>query len=213
MNDEPVPVLALDRRAGHVAPAGAHRAPVAGDDEIVFGSTTLEHLGLHVGDTVTVAAGIHRANLKIVGTATLPSVGIGGGDHTSLGRAVLSYRTMADLVDPGVTSLQTENALCPQALLLDVAHDADGAAVVRRIASANPDGTPGGTYEQPVHARPTSATTTRWARCRSRSRPCSPPPPRIAFLVTLIASVHAERARPRDPAHRSVSRPAGFAPR
>jgi ABC-type antimicrobial peptide transport system permease subunit len=44
----------------------------------------------------------------------------------------------------------SEDALCAQALVFDVAPGSDGGAIARRIASIDPDATPGGTYEQAI---------------------------------------------------------------
>jgi predicted lysophospholipase L1 biosynthesis ABC-type transport system permease subunit len=40
--------------------------------------------------------------------------------------------------------------VCPSAIVFDLRRGAGGDDVVTRLARANPDGTPGGTYEQPV---------------------------------------------------------------
>jgi predicted lysophospholipase L1 biosynthesis ABC-type transport system permease subunit len=135
-----------------------------------------------------------RATLRVVGTTTFPAIGVGGGDHVSLGRgALVTYRTLAELTAPGRTCGEQEEALCPQALVFDVAPGGDGAAIARHISAADPDGTPGGTYEQPV-SRPADiknsdemgsfplALATFLALAAS-----------IAYLVTLAAAVRARR--------------------
>jgi hypothetical protein len=49
--------------------------------EIVLGTKTLEQLDVKIGDTVRSSSG----PLRVVGTATFPTIGIVHGDHTSLG--------------------------------------------------------------------------------------------------------------------------------
>ena len=49
--------------------------------EIVLGTETIDQLHVHIGDTVRSTAG----PLRVVGTATFPTIGVVHGDHTSLG--------------------------------------------------------------------------------------------------------------------------------
>jgi ABC-type antimicrobial peptide transport system permease subunit len=62
-------------------------------NEVVLGAATLAQLHKKLGDTVEVgAAGAPTTRLKIVGTATLPTIGVGGLTHLEMGSgAVLSY--------------------------------------------------------------------------------------------------------------------------
>jgi len=63
-------------------------------NQVVLGSQTLAQLHKQVGDTVEVRAANGRpTTLRIVGTATLPAIGVGGGLHLEIGSgAVLPYR-------------------------------------------------------------------------------------------------------------------------
>ena len=55
-------------------------------NEIVLGTETILDLGKHLGDTVRIRDGSGRIRrLRIVGTATLPTIGIIHGSYTSLG--------------------------------------------------------------------------------------------------------------------------------
>jgi hypothetical protein len=59
-------------------------------DEIVLGAITLGQLHRHVGDTVTVADAVSgAARLRVVGTATMPTVGGTGGPHLEMGIGAL----------------------------------------------------------------------------------------------------------------------------
>jgi predicted lysophospholipase L1 biosynthesis ABC-type transport system permease subunit len=62
----------------------------------------------------------------------------------------MRFDDLADLVAPGAPCGSSEDALCPEALVFDVARGADGSAIAKRIAAVDPDHAPGGTYEQPV---------------------------------------------------------------
>jgi hypothetical protein len=59
--------------------------------EIVLGAATLSQLHKHVGDTVTVSHGgdVAPFQLRVVGTATMPAVGILDGLHSSMGTGAL----------------------------------------------------------------------------------------------------------------------------
>lgn len=79
-------------------------------NQVVLGASTLAQLHKHVGDTVTVGApGTGLTKLQIVGTATLPSIGVVGSSHLEMGSgALLSYtlippkaRNVFDVQQPG----------------------------------------------------------------------------------------------------------------
>ena len=62
-------------------------------NEIVLGTATLHQLHKQVGDSVEVSSGGASTKLRIVGTATLPTIGTGGADHLEMGSgAILSYK-------------------------------------------------------------------------------------------------------------------------
>ena len=54
-------------------------------NETVLGSRTLSQLHKRIGDTLTLGSGPDARKLRIVGTATLPTIGIIHGQYTSLG--------------------------------------------------------------------------------------------------------------------------------
>jgi ABC-type antimicrobial peptide transport system permease subunit len=81
-----------------------------GVNQVVLGASTLAELHKRVGETVTVGGtGGGSATLRIVGTATLPSIGVAGSSHLEMGTgALLSYtlippkaRNVFDVQDPG----------------------------------------------------------------------------------------------------------------
>jgi FtsX-like permease family len=71
-------------------------------NQVVLGAATLAQLKKKLGETVYVDNGASRTKLTIVGTATLPTIGVGGLDHLEMGSgALLSYQ----LIPPGERNL------------------------------------------------------------------------------------------------------------
>ncbi len=149
-----LPVLGLERHVGPVEPPTTSGHRLSGNDQIELGTVTLRQLRKKVGDTITVGDGRFARPLKIVGTVTLPSFGVGLADHVSLGQGAMlpestllaitgaASRPVADVsqpVFPSVAAIDLRPGTTP----------AQRAALVRRIVSANPDRTDGGTYELP----------------------------------------------------------------
>jgi hypothetical protein len=73
-----------------------------GPDEVLAGSRTLGQLGLSVGDTVVVDVGGETSRRRIVGRATLPSIGIIHGARTSLGDGLVLPARQAAQDDEGI---------------------------------------------------------------------------------------------------------------
>jgi MacB-like periplasmic core domain/FtsX-like permease family len=62
-------------------------------NQVVLGTATLALLHKRLGETVMVSSGASSTRLTIVGTATLPTIGVGGLTHLEMGTgAVLSYK-------------------------------------------------------------------------------------------------------------------------
>lgn len=121
---------------------------------------TLRELGKKVGDTVRIGNPPFARAVTIVGTVTLPSFGLATADHISLGRgAMLSEATLlaATGAGSGPRTAARSVPVFPSAVAIDLApctSEVQRAELVHRIVSANPDQTPGGTYELPQrHAR------------------------------------------------------------
>ena len=130
-----IPVLGAEANAP-VAPPLLSGHGLAGQDQIVLGAMTLAQLNKRVGDVVTVSDGAARpVRLRIVGTATLPSLGISGTLHTEMGTgAVLPYADIA-----GATGGQPDTILvtlrpgadlaAQQKVMQTIVPAADGGAV------------------------------------------------------------------------------------
>jgi hypothetical protein len=156
IDGQSVPVLGLTRHVGSVEPPTSSGHPIAGPGQIELGTATLRQLGKRIGDTVTAGSGRHRRTLTIVGTVTLPSIGLTLTDHVSLGRgALLADSTLlaAQGLSPGLPAQQASAPVSvpafPSAVAIDLAPGTSAAALVARISHANPGGTPGGTYRLP----------------------------------------------------------------
>jgi hypothetical protein len=158
IDGQSVPVLGLTRHLGSVEPPTTSGHPIAGPLQIEMGTATLRQLGKRIGDTVTAGSGRNRRRLTIVGTVTLPSIGLTLTDHVSLGRgAMLAGSTLLALqgLSPGRAVQQTASSpvaipAFPSAVAIDLAPGASGSALTARIGGANPGGTPGGTYRLPM---------------------------------------------------------------
>lgn len=189
-----VPAIGLDRRAGAVEPPTVSGRPLGGPGEIALGVTTLSRIGKKVGDRVKVVGSERAEELDVVGAVTFPAIGVGGADHTSLGRgALVTFDALSRLKTPGVECMETQEATCPSAIAFDVAPGADGDAVAERIATAASGDTPGTTYAQPL---------TRPADIRNYEEMSTVPVALasllggaaiVALIVTTLASVRARR--------------------
>ncbi|MGI8447146.1 MAG: FtsX-like permease family protein [Streptosporangiaceae bacterium] len=149
-----VPVLGIRRDLGVVQPPTTSGRPLSGPDQIELGTATLGQLGKRVGDSVTIGTAPFTRTVTIAGMVTLPSFGLTTADHVSLGRgAMLPEATL--LTAEGATGAHAKTGAraqpsLPSAVAIDLAPGttaAQRAQLVHRIVSANPDRTPGGTYE------------------------------------------------------------------
>jgi predicted lysophospholipase L1 biosynthesis ABC-type transport system permease subunit len=104
-----------------------------GANQVVLGASTMAELHKHVGDTVTVGApdtGLTR--LRIVGTATLPSIGVAGSSHLEMGTgALLSYT----LIPPKARNVFDVQYSGPNAVLVRFKKGASPAAASASLQS------------------------------------------------------------------------------
>lgn len=158
IDDRVVPVLGVQRNRGSIEPPTTSGRPLTGNGQIELGAVTLRQLGKKIGDTVEVGRTPYRHPLTISGTVTLPSFGVAISQHVSLGQgamlseqALLAAQGLSGDVSP---SANAETQAAPSAVAIDLVpgtSPAQRAALVHRITSANPDGSPGGTYELRLH--------------------------------------------------------------
>jgi putative ABC transport system permease protein len=120
-----------------VAPPALSGRTLQASDQIVLGATTLAELHKHVGETVEVhyATVTKSARLRIVGTATMPPIGPGGGLHLSMGTgAIVPYQ----LIPPNIRN-GGGTRIGPNAILVRTRHNLDAAssnASMNQIATA-----------------------------------------------------------------------------
>ncbi|MGI9032912.1 MAG: ABC transporter permease [Acidimicrobiales bacterium] len=122
MGVEPGAAVFPPLRSGH---------EVKGPDEIVLGARTLSDLHKRVGDTVVVGRGERAGPMRVVGSAVLPTIGIGHGAYTSLGTgAALPSNKL-----PGISRNASSGREGPNAIFIRFRPGADRAAALERIAA------------------------------------------------------------------------------
>jgi ABC-type antimicrobial peptide transport system permease subunit len=133
-----VPVLGGSPHAS-VGPPLLSGQPFDAANEVVLGASTLAQLHKHLGDTVRVGApGAGLTTLTIVGTATMPSIGVVGSSHLEMGTgALLSYT----LIPPKARNVFDVQQPGPNAVLVRFKKDANpaaGFASLQSIVHKNP---------------------------------------------------------------------------
>ena len=107
IDGQPVPVLAARPNAA-VVPTPLTGHPLQSTNQVVLGPATLAALHKQVGDTVVANTGGRRSvRLRIVGTATMPTIGGSGSPDLQMG----SGAVMASTLYP-TEYLNTREALC-----------------------------------------------------------------------------------------------------
>ena len=101
----------------------------------MLGSETLQDLHKKIGDTVVVDDGKTQTRLTIVGTATMPTVGVGHGLHLSMGTgAVLDYHVI-----PAIErNIQGESVSGPNVIFVRFRHGVNqtaALAALQRVAN------------------------------------------------------------------------------
>jgi hypothetical protein len=102
--------------------------------EIVVGSATLGKLGKRVGDDVTIGEGPTKRTLRVVGTATLPTLGVVHGAYTSLGVGAIVDRTAV----PGYDRADTGGEPGPNVIFVRFREGVDHAAAFARLHRETP---------------------------------------------------------------------------
>jgi hypothetical protein len=124
-----VPALGVEPGAALSPPVRSGHA-VRGPDEIVLGATTLSDLHKRVGEFVSVGRGDHPTRMRVVGTAVLPTVGIGHGAYTSLGLgAALPFEKL-----PGVARSTGDGTIPgPNAIFIRLHDHSERSPALRRL--------------------------------------------------------------------------------
>ena len=151
-----VPVLGLVQHPGAaIEPPTTSGRPLAGEYQLELGAVTMRQLGLHLGDQVRIWPDPHM--FTVVGTVTLPSMGVMLTEHVSLGSGAMIEESALEAVQELATKQPTasgentaaSNPSVPSAVAIDVSSAADASRLAARIIKAEPDGTPGGMYQLP----------------------------------------------------------------
>ena len=129
IDQQNVPLLGMEIDSPVTPPLREGRT-VRADNEIVLGTATMARLHKHVGDTVTSGGG---RSLRIVGTATLPAIGVVHGDHTSLGIGGLVTVSQIPGYDRNITGTGEYG---PNVVFVRFRPGVDQAAVVKRLDKA-----------------------------------------------------------------------------
>jgi ABC-type lipoprotein release transport system permease subunit len=100
IDGQTVPLIGMSPGAP-IAPPVLSGHALAGPGQVVLGASTLAQLGKRVGDTVTVQSpGGRASSLRVVGTATLPSLGVAGTLHTEMGTgAVVPFQVIPEAAE------------------------------------------------------------------------------------------------------------------
>jgi hypothetical protein len=145
-----VPVIGASPKAT-VAPPLLSGHGLEAPDQIVVGATTLSDLHKHLGDTVVVNNRSTNTRLRIVGTATMPTIGTSGNPHPTMGTgALLSYK----VIPAAVRNSQSSEIPGPNAVLIRLHPGVNQTAALRSLQRVNkilensPDGAGGVTSVQ-----------------------------------------------------------------
>ena len=129
IDGQEVAVLGETPKAG-VAPPVLSGHSLVSENQVVLGAATLAQLHKRVGDSVMVNGGAGSTTLRVVGTATLPTVGASGQLHTTMGTgAVLAYQVIAGADRPGPNGTGVD----PDAIFVRFRRGADLASALRRL--------------------------------------------------------------------------------
>ena len=145
LDGQAVPVL-FGRPRAALAPPVLSGHPVNGPGQIVLGPATLAQLHKRLGDTLAIRyANLIRARLTIVGTATMPAVGLPQGLHTSMGTGALAPDELlgpaAASCDgpPGMAFVRLRAGVPAGAGLASLRRDAAGATrALTAVPASNP---------------------------------------------------------------------------
>ncbi len=124
-----------------MAPGSVVRPAIVGGrtlqaaDEIVLGTDTAHRLHKRLGDSVVLAGSGRRHTVRIVGLATMPTMGIVHGAHTSLGVGAVVAPALVPGVDRDITNTKT-GAFGPNAILVRYRPGTDLGQARRRLRAA-----------------------------------------------------------------------------
>jgi len=163
LDGQTVPVL-LTTVGAKLAPPILSGHGLRADNEVVLGAATMASLHEHLGGTISVSYGSPRdapiylppTTLKIVGTATMPAIGVSGALHPSMGTGALipkgigsaSFRRALASPDPNLNGptiavVRDRSGVTPAAALSSLHRIAVTAA---QVVNADPNSGGGESY-------------------------------------------------------------------
>jgi hypothetical protein len=186
-----IPVIGTTPRAA-IQPPLLSGHGLDGPNQVVLGPATLAQLHKNLGDTLVARYTNHVTTLHIVGTATMPAIGIGHGLHLSLGvGAVIDYRLIPSAArniqglgaaGPNMVLVRFKNGASPDAALHSLDHiAAEMSGTVLSVLVVPPE-----RPAQIVNYRTMGTTPAVLAGALALGAFC-------ALGLTLTASVHRRR--------------------
>jgi len=124
------PLLGVTPRASLHPPILDGRA-VESKDETVLGSRTLAALHKSIGDSITLGTGTTARRLRVVGTATFPTIGIIHGQYTSLGVGAMVDTTLVPGYD---VNLDVAGYVGPNVWFVKFRPGVDQSAAMQKLA-------------------------------------------------------------------------------
>ena len=149
LDGQSVPVLAMRPNAA-VHPSLLSGRALASPSEIVLGPATLASLHAHVGDFVTASLDGHaRLRLRIVGTATLPTIGGSGPGGLEMGTGALMATSLFSATDLNQQGSPINGPMADFVTVPPGANQAAALASLNRVTAvldrkSDPDGPIGG---------------------------------------------------------------------
>ncbi len=98
LNGRSVPVLAM-RPGAAVSPSMLSGHALASPSQVVLGPATLAALHVHVGDTIAAGVDGRTRALRVVGTATLPTIGGSGQPNLEMGTGAVMATSLFSATD------------------------------------------------------------------------------------------------------------------
>ncbi len=130
LDGQSVPVLAMRPDAG-VSTSMLSGHGLAATSQVVLGPATLASLHAHVGDTVVADTDTHgRVRLRIVGTATLPTIGGSGNPSLEMGTGAVMATSLFSATD---LDEQGSPVAGPMAVFISVRPGVSQAAALRSL--------------------------------------------------------------------------------
>jgi ABC-type lipoprotein release transport system permease subunit len=132
VDGQSVPVLGESPAQAAVQPPVLSGHGLAGSNQVVLGAVTLAQLHVHLGSWVTVRFAGTATPLRVVGTATMPTLGSNGGPHLEMGTGALLPTRLIPSIDRNPFDDPLPG---PNAVLLRLRPGVDNATAMRGLGA------------------------------------------------------------------------------